>query len=894
MKAQTKALLASIVVIALALTAVSGVTYSWFSDTEKAEIDVSTAKIDIEGVYSELSVKKTSDLTPVSDTTAAASTDNKTISINSFLANRTVSATYTLTNKSTVDTTYRMYVSVSGLTDALAKQMISITAVSGNGLTLNILEFNNGIAYVVGGAGAGISLDKATGSGTEYKFSMSIVSDTAVTSIPDFTIEIVNEAYQTDYTYSAAQVIRAGSASFPTAAASSDITFKGTVPVASGATGAKEAEAEIVFSQGAANTATTNGTKDVALKTEMLDPDGSIAKIRLTLEGTGAVSNFGTDYVTVNLVIPGEYTDIQVVFTGSGDQPILLGCVYDLASASTKITFRTNHFSEFEIVQSAVAIAETQNGTKAYSNLKDAVEDAKSGGTVTLVSDASIDDYLTITGSLTLDLNGFTIASAKGLAKPADNQTSVPTIVIKNGNVTQKGWLFRNYYSADANLVIENILLNGGNGVLYYANSNDSNDSISIKGSDFRCDSFGVWIGAKALTSFNMSDSSVSVKAGITDKDRNIGVILGTVKTGNITGSTISVLPGVKASDIGGGLEIKSGAVVVNECTITGYGYLMTADTTDGTNGGAVAPIMVNNAYAGIVGTDVSVTIDDKTAAAIAGPSVDGEKITIVSTNGINKSITVTWNGNESYAIGMQDGAEGQIIYNQSKVSKVSSQDELNAAINAGDCIVLLEAGSFNLPSLTGKSVTFIGSGDATVIDMKEKVLEKAKSLVFKNLKYEAGTSDYKGFQHTSTLTYEDCTITGKSFLYATEVSFKDCIFVQDAVDYSIWTYGAGTVDFTDCTFECKGKAVLIYNEGSITAQTVNFKDCTFNASQSASGKAAIEIDCRFTSYTVNVNNCSQTGFDYGSKSGNQLWNVKDGNKPVTITVNGTEVYPTV
>ena len=40
MKAQTKALLASIVVIALALTAVSGVTYSWFSDTEKAEIGV--------------------------------------------------------------------------------------------------------------------------------------------------------------------------------------------------------------------------------------------------------------------------------------------------------------------------------------------------------------------------------------------------------------------------------------------------------------------------------------------------------------------------------------------------------------------------------------------------------------------------------------------------------------------------------------------------------------------------------------------------------------------------------------------------------------------------------------------------------------------------------------
>ena len=48
MKAQSKAMVASLVVLALALCAVSGATYSWFSDTEEAEISISTRVVDIE------------------------------------------------------------------------------------------------------------------------------------------------------------------------------------------------------------------------------------------------------------------------------------------------------------------------------------------------------------------------------------------------------------------------------------------------------------------------------------------------------------------------------------------------------------------------------------------------------------------------------------------------------------------------------------------------------------------------------------------------------------------------------------------------------------------------------------------------------------------------------
>ena len=45
MKSQTKALLASVMVLALALSSIGGVTYSWFSDTETGNIGIGTATV---------------------------------------------------------------------------------------------------------------------------------------------------------------------------------------------------------------------------------------------------------------------------------------------------------------------------------------------------------------------------------------------------------------------------------------------------------------------------------------------------------------------------------------------------------------------------------------------------------------------------------------------------------------------------------------------------------------------------------------------------------------------------------------------------------------------------------------------------------------------------------
>ena len=248
----------------------------------------------------------------------------------------------------------------------------------------------------------------------------------------------------------------------------------------------------------------------------------------------------------------------------------------------------------------------------------------------------------------------------------------------------------------------------------------------------------------------------------------------------------------------------------------------------------------------------------------------------------------------EGYTVISETQTNGDVWYTVVEGTGASSNEELNNVISSATepTTVTLGKGTYTLPTLENKDITVKGTKD-TIVDMKNGV-NKASSASFDGVTVNFGTENYKGFQHTGKLTYKDCTITGKQFLYAEEVEFINCEFVQDAVDYNVWTYGAGSVLFKDCTFTCKGKAVLIYNEGALSAQTVEFRNCKFESSSAVDGKAAIEIDSYGTSYNVIVDQATAdnvTGFGTGSNSGNSVWNVKRNVKPVTVTVAGTVVY---
>ena len=270
---------------------------------------------------------------------------------------------------------------------------------------------------------------------------------------------------------------------------------------------------------------------------------------------------------------------------------------------------------------------------------------------------------------------------------------------------------------------------------------------------------------------------------------------------------------------------------------------------------------------------------------------------------GIN--VAATQYTHESDSFGNQYDKDAQ--YPDVAYTQVSTQDELNTALNnptdangnpTSKIAVDLKKGSYTLPGdkMGNKEISITGTED-TVIDLKEGTAAHDASITMEGVTVESTNGNYTGIQHAAATTFKDCVIKGQPFLYAKNVQYINCTFEQDSSSaYNVWTYGAGNVLFKDCTFNCAGKSVLIYNEGSINRQTVEFQNCKFNASAPVAGKAAIEIDSSLLPdggiYKVIIDQATAdnvTGFDNGSVSHNSLWNNKKGTK-ATVIVAGTTV----
>ena len=210
------------------------------------------------------------------------------------------------------------------------------------------------------------------------------------------------------------------------------------------------------------------------------------------------------------------------------------------------------------------------------------------------------------------------------------------------------------------------------------------------------------------------------------------------------------------------------------------------------------------------------------------------------------------------------------------------------AALKDGAVVKLAANQNFSLPSTVGDNVTIMGN-EGSKIEIPSAVAWHNKTVKFQDVELAFGSSNYVGIQHAKTLKYENCTFTGKHFSYADEAEYVGCTFTQDAVEYNVWTYGSKNIKFTDCTFNCKGKCVLIYSESNTLEQTATFNHCTFTASEKATGKAAIEIDSSLgPKYDVYINNCTDSGFANGNVSDLTLYNQKKGSN-TNLWVDGVQ-----
>ena len=420
-----------------------------------------------------------------------------------------------------------------------------------------------------------------------------------------------------------------------------------------------------------------------------------------------------------------------------------------------------------------------------------------------------------------------------------------------------------------------------------------------------------------------------SYQEGITPTVKNIKFNNVDVSSNTTTGHGGSYVGGVIAN--AGGNSVVENVHITGDVYVVGYGYIggivghgypdiidCSVIANDGSYvncyywcvGGIIG-------YAGENGTPITnchvegldIWSDRGGAAAVAGVLQDNNTLTNVSA----KDVEIT--SNSDYVMGYIAGngeastltnvtienvkvtAKGKEITSTDAVAKVGEsiffdlQDAITAA-SVGDEIVIVADGTYVLPGFS-KNITITGAeGIEAIITVDKTAVSEA---TFNNVTFKySETSSHNGIQHATKLTYNDCTIIGQPFLYAAEETFNNCTFTTtDANNYNVWTYAAGVVSFNDCTFNCAGRSVLVYNDGAI-ATDVTFKGCKFIASQPATGKAAIEVD---TSYMpggtdIVINNTTATGFATGSVSGNSLWNDKKNQAKFTVTVDDVKVWP--
>lgn len=234
--------------------------------------------------------------------------------------------------------------------------------------------------------------------------------------------------------------------------------------------------------------------------------------------------------------------------------------------------------------------------------------------------------------------------------------------------------------------------------------------------------------------------------------------------------------------------------------------------------------------------------------------------------------------------------------YNHNVIT-ASTQTELATAAQTPNAVIKLkESTTYTLPASVAEGVTFSGD-ETTKISIPQAINYSDKTIGFSGVTVISPNADFTGIQHAKAVTYTGCVIEGQPFSYAEKAVYNKCTFKQTSRDsYNIWTYGSKDITFNSCRFECVGKSVLIYNEGTVIGQNATFNNCAFIAFAPVEGKAAIEVDSSLIpgTYVININNCTATGFGTGSKSGNSLWNVKkdkDTEKHSQVFVDGTQVY---
>lgn len=211
----------------------------------------------------------------------------------------------------------------------------------------------------------------------------------------------------------------------------------------------------------------------------------------------------------------------------------------------------------------------------------------------------------------------------------------------------------------------------------------------------------------------------------------------------------------------------------------------------------------------------------------------------------------------------------------------------------------------FGLNAANAETITIAGSGESSVLsgtlnqhgnNQQPGNYAEGKHLVFKDITYKTANNGYAGgFGHAASVTFINCKIIGQMYAHSNAPHyFYDCTI--DPLNGYLYTYASDCV-FEGCTFEAsEGKALQVYEDGSIGENTVTIKDCAFIAAKQATTYdekpvTGIDINSNGAIFNVTIDNCTTTGFPTGLNSGSDLYNIKDGGiGKVNLVIDGVYV----
>ena len=284
-------------------------------------------------------------------------------------------------------------------------------------------------------------------------------------------------------------------------------------------------------------------------------------------------------------------------------------------------------------------------------------------------------------------------------------------------------------------------------------------------------------------------------------------------------------------------------------------------------------------------------------AAEVSGNTV--ENVTVTADQTV-KYVSNEKDGNAAAVAGrlsdkavVKDNNVGAEVVVIRKVDTTKEMEYAVADAQNGDTIYVGN-GEVALPHFESKALNFVGEhANAAIAEPVSSHIDafwQGAELNFTDLKIKGTsyTGKANGYVKSAKETYTNCKFVDGYYMFAGDVVMVDNSVFTGKYNSYFWSGSADEITFNKCKFNAVERAVKVCTVGHTGVERkVNFTECEFKATELK--KAAIEIDgSKGSSYIVNINNCTETGFAKGEFTDMTMFNV-EGAENVEVYLDGVK-----